>query len=337
MNDGSGGRTRRNMLGGAGAAVAGSLLLNAPVAVARADPSPAAAPSTRPLAAGRTAGEPFGYCLNTSTIRGANLGLVQVLEIASSVGYAAVEPWLGEIEAYEKKGGSLGDLRKRLVDLNLTVESAIGFANWIVDDDAQRAKGLEQMRRDMDKVAQIGGLRIAAPPAGAQAADGPKIDLFRAAERYRAILELGDQTGVVPEAEVWGFASNMRTLGEVAMIAVAAGHPKACILPDVYHLHKGGSDHRGLALIAGGAIPVIHFNDYPADPPRETIVDAQRVYPGDGVAPLDAILRTLQSTGFRGFLSLELFNKEYWKLSPKTVAQTGIDKLRASVRKAGLG
>jgi 2-keto-myo-inositol isomerase len=30
------------------------------------------------------------------------------------------------------------DLKKRISDCGLTVESAIGFAEWIVDDDARR-------------------------------------------------------------------------------------------------------------------------------------------------------------------------------------------------------
>ena len=55
------------------------------------------------------------------------------------------------------------------------------------------------------------------------------------------------------------------------------------------------------------------MNDYPAKPPRSEITDAHRVYPGDGVAPLASMLRDLRRIGFRGVLSLELFNRDYWK------------------------
>ena len=74
---------------------------------------------------------------------------------------------MGTIEEYVKGGGSLKDLKRKIADLGLTVESAIGFPEWIVDDEARRAKGLEQAKREMDLVAQIGGKRLAAPPAGA--------------------------------------------------------------------------------------------------------------------------------------------------------------------------
>ena len=75
----------------------------------------------------------------------------------------------------------------------------------------------------------------------------------------------------------------------------------------------------------GAALPVIHMNDYPAQPLPEEIDDSFRVYPGDGVAPLGEILRTLQATGGRNVLSLELFNHEYWKRDAVTIARTGFE------------
>ncbi len=274
--------------------------------------------------------DPFGYCLNTSTIRGQKLGFVETIEIAARAGYTGLEPWLNEIDQYVKSGGSLKDLKKRLQDRGLTVESAIAFPTWIVDDETQRKKGMEDLKRDMETVQQLGGKRIAAPPAGANAPLNP----LRAAERYRAALEAGDQIGVVPELEFWGPSKSLSRLGDTIGIAIEAGHPRACILPDVYHLYKGGSNFDGLRLLNGSAFHVIHMNDYPATPPRADIGDAQRVYPGDGIAPLKDILRTLQTIGFRGMLSLELFNRLYWQQDALTVARTGIDKMRSLVRES---
>lgn len=269
------------------------------------------------------------YCLNTSTIRGHKKSLVEEIELISKAGYDGIEPWIGEIDAYLEGGGSLRELRQRLIDANLRVESAIGFAQWIVDDDAQRAAGLETLKRDMDLVRQIGGTRIAAPPAGAT--DQPDLDLDRAAERYAAALEIGRQLGVTPQLEVWGFSQTLGRLCDVIYVAVAAGHEDACLLPDVYHLFKGGSDFRSLSLVGGAAIHVMHLNDYPGSIPRETIQDKDRVYPGDGVAPLADIIRQLQANGFRGAFSLELFNPTYWAQPIDEVLATGLAKMKAAV------
>jgi sugar phosphate isomerase/epimerase len=283
-------------------------------------------------AADRAESEPFGYCFNTSTIRGQKLPLVRELEIAARAGYRGVEPWVAEIDEYVKTGGTLADLRKRIADLGLSVESVIGFAQWVVDDDAKRAAGLEEARRIMGMTAEIGGTRVAAPPAGFSGKEQPGLDTIAA--RYRALLELGAREGVVPQLELWGFAPLLNKLSDVAYVAVAAGHPQSVILLDSYHLYKGGSDFESVRIVAGTAMHVFHINDYPAEPPRAEITDAHRVFPGDGVAPLDTLFRTLRASGFRGMLSLEVFNREYWNQDPLYVARSGFEKTRQAVLKA---
>lgn len=294
-----------------------------------------AAASTLPAAETARKGnamKPFAYCLNTSTIRGQKLGIEKEIELAAKAGYDAIEPWINELDDYVKAGGSLKDLARRIADHGLTVASAIGFAQWIVDDDAQRAKGLEEAKRTMDIVAQLGGKHIAAPPAGAT--DKPGLDLFKAAKRYGALAELGHKMGVVPQVEVWGFSKNLSRLGETVFVAVESGHRDACLLLDVYHIYKGGSSFDGIRLLGGAGMHVFHVNDYPARPPRESINDADRVYPGDGVAPLNQLFRDLRDAGFCGTLSLELFNRTYWEQDAFEVARTGLEKTKAAVQRA---
>ncbi len=282
--------------------------------------------------AGKETGRPFNYCLNTATIRGHKLGLVKEIEVAAKAGYDAIEPWVDAIQKHVESGGTLADLKKRIGDSGLTVESAIGFPEWIVEDEARRAKGMERAKREMDLVAQIGGKRFAAPPAGAT--DLPKLDLMRAVERYLALLEAGDQAGVAPQLELWGFSKNLNRLGECICVAMETGHPKASVLADVFHVHKGGSDFHGARLLGAKAIQVLHMNDFPSDPPREKIDDSYRIYPGDGAAPLTDMLHILHETGGQKVLSLELFNRKYWAEDALSVAQKGLAKMKSVVAKA---
>jgi sugar phosphate isomerase/epimerase len=126
----------------------------------------------------------------------------------------------------------------------------------------------------------------------------------------------------------------LNTLAQVAYVATAAGHPRACILADSYHLYKGGTNYDSMRMIAGSALGVFHVNDYPAQPPRHEITDAHRVFPGDGVAPLGTLFRALRDVGYRGMLSLEVFNREYWTQDALYVARSGLEKTRAAVRAA---
>lgn len=272
----------------------------------------------------------FRYCLNSSTIAGQKLSLVQQVQIAIEAGYNGIEPWIRDLQKHVDAGNSLTDLAKQLADAGVAVEGAIGFAYWIVDDEGKRQQGLRDAERDMLLVKQLGGSRIAAPPVGAT---GP-MDLDVIAERYHALLEVGARVGVVPQLELWGHSPAIHKLGQLVYVATEAGHRDAAMLPDVYHIYKGGSDFAGLRTIEGTRINVFHMNDYPADPPRKTITDADRVYPGDGVAPIAQILKDLSANGFTGALSLELFNREYWKQDALEVAKTGLRKMQACAKSA---
>jgi 2-keto-myo-inositol isomerase len=313
--------SRRDALAGAG--------LLAGAAVLGERPGVAAAPAGSLVQAPAT---PFRYCLNTATLRGQKLGIVKEIEIAAAAGYDAIEPWIAGIEAYVQSGGTLKELAQQLSDSGLTMEDAIGFPEWLVDDEARRAKGLELAKRQMDMVAQIGGRRLAAPPAGAT--DLPKLTLAQAAERYRALLEAGAQIGVVPQLELWGFSKNLGRLSECVAVAMETGHRNACVLVDVFHLYKGGSDFHGMRLLGPEAVQMLHMNDYPSDPPREKIDDSYRAYPGDGVAPLAELLQTLHRTGGQKVLSLELFNRKYWSEDALEVAKTGLARMKAVAGKA---
>lgn len=277
---------------------------------------------------------PVRFALNTSTVRGQKLSIEEQVDLTAKAGYDGIEPWIRDIQEYVDNGGSVADLKKRISDSGLTVDSAIGFANWIVDDPDARAKGLEQAKQEMALVKAIGGGCVAAPPVGAHRGDSTPPPLPVIAERYRALLEVGEQVGVVPQLELWGFSPTLSKLSELAYVAAGAEHPDACVLPDFYHIYKGGNDFASLGMIEASRMHCFHMNDYPAEPPIAEISDKHRVFPGDGVCPLPKIIRQLLDHGFAGTFSLELFNPEYWERDPAEVAIEGLEKSRAVVEAA---
>jgi sugar phosphate isomerase/epimerase len=297
---------------------------------------PAAVLAARPAAAPR-------LCLNTSTVRlpegqwGKPRPLAESISIARAAGYSAVEPWVSEVDAAVAGGDTLADLRNRFADAGLAVPDLIGFAEWVCDDAARRAKGLEQAKKDFDKAAALGCPHLAAPPVGATGGGSrrddptasPPVSPQAAADRYGVLLDLGRQRGVTPLVEVWGHSRSVSRLGEAWHVAAECGRAGGAVLPDVYHLYKGGSGFAGLGLLAPQAVGIIHLNDYPKID-RGTITDQDRVYPGDGVAPLAEVFAALNRIGYTGFLSLELFNRTYWQQDPLTVARTGLAKLKAA-------
>jgi 2-keto-myo-inositol isomerase len=338
--------SRRELLGGIAAAAAGAAIVAELPVETRAQRGSVAAPAK--AVSGRPADEPFGYSLNTSTLRGNQLDIVAEIAVAAKAGYHAIEPWTNELDAYVQTGGTLKDLGQRIRDAGLVVENVIAFNSWLSDDAPTRAAGMETIKLNMDKAAQIGATHIATTPSGggrgARGAGGragvgapppaAPVSLDNAATYYREALELGRTMGVLPLCELWSSNAVLGPLSHGAYVAIATGDPDASLLLDIVHLYRSGTQFEALRQINGASLHIFHVNDYPqADDPAR-ITDAQRVYPGDGIAPLDTIFRALRDNGFRGYLSLELFNQEYYKKPADENAKMGIDKTRMAVKKA---
>ena len=267
----------------------------------------------------------FRYCLNTSTISGQNPGLLKYIEIASKAGYDGIEVWVRDVEAALNAGQSLSSLKDFIEDHGLQVENAIGFAPWMTDGEA----GFVQMEKEMHMLAGIGCRRIAAPPAGVPV--DKALDLFAVGEKYHRLLDLGRLTGVMPQLEFWGSSPVLWHMGQVLMIAAVADDPDVKILPDVYHMFRGGTGFDALKMLNGSLIDIFHMNDFPVNKPREQQDDADRVYPGDGAAPMSQILTDLNNMGGEKVLSLELFNRSYWEEDPYLVAERGLAKMKSLV------
>lgn len=271
----------------------------------------------------------FSFCFNSSTIRGQKIGIEKEVELVSKAGYHGIEVWVPVLNEYKKSGKSIKDLGKKIKDSGLQVQDAIGFAQWIHEDDQIRAKALEQVKEEMDMLVQLGCHRIAAPPAGATDKEAPSYDAV--AERFRDLVEIGVQHGVIPQLELWGFSKTLYKLSQLMYVAAQCGHPQTRLLTDVYHLYKGGSDLDAMKLIAPESIEIFHMNDYLASSTPATITDADRIYPGDGATPMSKILQDLVRHRDKVILSLELFNPNYYKLDAAIVINTGLEKMKRLV------
>jgi 2-keto-myo-inositol isomerase len=267
-------------------------------------------------------------CLNTSTIRPASLP--EKIAIAAEAGYTAAELWSDDLTQFEKQGRPLSEVKQRFGDAGLKVPSVIALFDWMQSEGADKEAAFGEARRRMEQAASLGAPHIVASPVP----DTPHIDLGRAAARYRELLELGSQVGVTPAMEFLGFFRNVYQLEQAVAIAQQAGHPEACIVLDPFHLYRGGSGFGGIKLLKDVKISICHFNDAPATPSQFEQTDAHRVYPGDGVLPLAQMLRDLASTGYSGFLSVELFNESYWQQDLRRVARAAREKTQSIISAA---
>lgn len=272
---------------------------------------------------------PWPICLDTATIRPSSLK--DKVRIAAEAGFDAIEPWDGELARYEKEGGDLKALGREIRSRGLFVPSMIGLWDAIPPTrEAWRAQ-LPATRERMRMASAIGAEHVQVIPGPAR----ETYDHQWMAARYRDLLEIGlNDYNLNPALVFVQFLPQSKRLGQAAAVAIDADHPKAKIIPDVFHMYIGDSGFESLKHINGGLIAIFQFNDAPATPPKDQLQDKHRVYPGDGILPLRKALRDIRGIGYTGCVSLELYNPGYWERDHLEVAKTGLQKTLAVIESA---
>ncbi len=268
-------------------------------------------------------------CLNTSTIRPSTLD--QKIKAAVESGYDGIELWINELEEYEKTGGNLKELGQQIRESGLFIPNIIGLWGCMPMAETEWQESLPATRERMRRSAEVGSKHVAAIPLP----DVADFDLITGVKRYRELLKIArEEYGIIAAFEFVGFFKGISRLGQAAAIALDTDDPDACIIMDTFHLYRGGSGYNGIKKLNGNLIANFHWNDLPDAPAREALGDEHRIFPGDGILPLVQVLRDLKAIDYRGPISLEMFNREHWKMDPMQVARTGLEKIRKLIDQA---
>lgn len=241
--------------------------------VAAAAPSVVSAAGARPAPAEtrfQKGKSPWPICLDTATIRTAP-SLEEKVSIAARAGYDAIEPWDSELDAYEKKGGNLKDLGKKIRDAGLFVPSMIGLWDCIPDSREAFEKSLAATRNRMRMANAIGCAHVQAIPNKVGSNFDPKF----VTDCYRQLLELGLRDYDLIPALVFVKYFPLKRMGQAAAIALDADHPKARIIPDVYHMYISEGGFEGMKLVRGDLFAIFQFNDAPAGMARDKMEDKE--------------------------------------------------------------
>ena len=128
-------------------------------------------------------------------------------------------------------------------------------------------------------------------------------------------------------------AASINTFGEAWSVIEDVDMDNVGITLDCFHFHGMGSKLEDLAKADGKKIFIVHLNDT-EDFPIGSLLDEDRVWPGDGCIDLDAIFQTLKKIGWQeDVVSLELFRPEYYKMDPEDVYRIGKEKSEAVIKR----
>jgi len=317
--------SRRKFLTGSAAATAAGLVLPG-TSLANAEKR-----SEKRYQNGRS---PWPISLDTATIRPAG-DILEMVRIISEAGYDGIEPWEGELNAYEESGGDLKELGQRIRDLGMSIPNVVALWDSLPPTQKEWEAREQEHRKRLRQAVDAGATYMQAVLIPAR--PWQEYDLNFAAEKYHELLEMGiNDYGIIPAIKFLQFLPQSNRIGQASAIALNSDHPEAKIIADTFHLYAGRSGFNALKHIRGSFIATFHINDVPASPPPGELEDEHRIYPGDGILPLGEILNDLKESGFRDFVSLQLFNPELWEQDFLEVAKTGLEKTVSVIEQAGV-
>jgi sugar phosphate isomerase/epimerase len=177
---------------------------------------------------------------------------------------------------------------------------------WLGDFDAtRRAHAIDDLRRQLDGIAALGGRGVVTPAAwGMFTRRLPPFDEPpRTPEEDREVLvaglaELGahaEAAGVVLLFEPLNrYEDHMvNTVAQAAELVAQAGSDGVRILADTYHMNIEEDDPCAALRSVAGVLGAVHLSD------------SNRGQPGTGHVPFAAIVATLAELGFDGVVSVE--------------------------------
>ena len=247
---------------------------------------------------------------------------------SSAAGFrGSLEGWAqAGIEYVELNGGlldaflendTLAGARALLDDLGQTpVCAAVTLPDlWLPGP--QREESLEAWRRSCDQFSQLGLNKLYSPSITFRELTTEDFDATPAA--IREVAEIASEYGLDCMIEFLRNSRHLATLSTSLEMSRAADHPNIHPMIDFFHFWAGLSKLEDLDLLEPGELLHCHFQDL-LDAPRELTDNSYRVIPGDGIAPLNAIITKLAEKGYNGALSVELFRQELVNGDPFEVA-----------------
>jgi sugar phosphate isomerase/epimerase len=229
---------------------------------------------------------------------------------------------------------TLAGARTLLGDLNLTPVSTAAVLPDVWIPGPSRAASLETWRRRCEQFVALGANKIYCPSITSRPVT--REDFAATPDCIREVGEITKGHGLTAMIEFARTSTHLATLPSTLRVIREAAHPSVRPMLDFFHFWSGLSKLEDLDLLVPGELAHVHFQDL-LEGPRELINNDWRLIPGDGVAPVVRILRTLADKGYAGALSVELFRAEFTNGDPREVAAQIRTKCEAVMAEARVG
>ncbi|EHL97442.1 putative 4-hydroxyphenylpyruvate dioxygenase [Acetobacteraceae bacterium AT-5844] len=257
--------------------------------------------------------------------------LVDKLEAAAAAGFDGVEIFENDLLTYE---GSPAEIRRIAEDLGLAITIFQPFRDFEAMPEPQRARNMDRAERKFD-VMQALGTDLVLVCSNVQ--DTAINDDARAAADLAEMAERAAKRGLRVGYEALAWGKHVSRWRHAWKIVEMAGHDSLGLIVDSFHTLSLGDDHTGIAELPGEKIFFVQL----ADAPRLSMDVLSwsrhfRNFPGQGDLDVGGFLGSVIRAGYRGPISLEVFNDDFRAAPARLNARDALRSLVLAESQAGV-
>ena len=248
--------------------------------------------------------------------------LDEKLKTIAAAGFDAVEIFENDFTCFD---GSARDVARMCGDLGLGICALQPFRDFEGMPEPQRSLAFRRAEKKFDLMQELGtDLLLVCSNVSALALGG----IDRAADDLRELGERASARGlrVGFEALAWGrYVNDYRDAWEIVR---RANHGAIGIILDSFHTLAPGFPVAPIAAIPADRIFLVQLADAPQlDLDVLSWSRHFRCFPGQGNLPVRDFMQAIDATGYKGPLSLEIFNDQFRAQSTKEFAVDGMRSL----------
>lgn len=242
------------------------------------------------------------------------------IKAAAAAGFDLIEIWAAKLREFLKTK-TVADLKKTLEENNLEPYSinSIEHITFRTNEDYAAIKA------ECEELSKIAGelncpYIVVVPGKLPEGASKEEI-IDESARVLNELADIAEKYNVSLAFEFLGQTDcSVQTLDLCNEIVETVNRKSVGNVIDTFHFYAGNSSFEAIERMKPEKLFIFHINDA-ENLPKETLTDAHRLYPGEGILPIREIKARFDKIGYDRMVSIEIFRPEYWNEDPFKVAE----------------
>jgi len=242
-----------------------------------------------------------------------------------AAGFQNVEFVLSDVKDFLARGNSIEGVQNLLRANELNCIGGFEGSLLAFAEENERAQNHAQILENARLLQALGGAVLVVGTDGPQGGSTPfeeTLDQF-ASQFAKVAHEIADTNVSIAIEFNWSpVVKSLRTAAEIARRANAqSGLDNVGVLFDPAHYHCTPTKFDQLSNENIAMVKHVHVDDMNDKPGELSDCNADRALPGNGCLDLRALFGKIESGGYDGFFSIEMFDEELWSLSSRDASE----------------